>query len=77
MKMYCIADTSEVEVGFKLAGCDGICLEDITAIENKIDEILESGKFGVLVVTKKVYEKSKEKIDFIRLNKKLPLVAII
>ena len=77
MKMYCIADTSEFEVGFKLAGCDGICLNDPKSIEKKIDEITENKDIGVLVLSKKVYEMSKQKIDFIRLNKKLPLVAII
>lgn len=77
MRIYCISDTPEVEVGLKLAGCDGICLAESSEIENKIDEIIKNKDLGVLVITKKIYEKSKEKVDFIRSNKNLPLIAII
>ena len=77
MRIYCISDTPEVEVGLKLAGCDGTCLEESNEIENKIDEIAQNQDFGVFVITKKIYEKSKEKVDFIKSNKSLPLIAII
>ena len=77
MRIYCIADTPEVEVGLKLAGCDGITLENSNEIDNKIDEVIENKEFGVLVITKNVYEKCKDKVDYIRLNKNLPLIAII
>ena len=35
MRIFCISDTQEVEVGLKLAGCDGISLEKSEDIENK------------------------------------------
>ena len=77
MKMYCIADKSEIEVGLKLAGCDGISLVDKEDIDKKIDEVVKNTEIGVLIVTNYVYQLAKEKIDYIRLNKKLPLVTII
>ena len=77
MKMYCIADKAEIEVGLKLAGCDGITAVDKQNIDQKIDEIVRNSDIGVLVITNKVYELAKEKIDYIRLNRKLPLVTII
>ena len=77
MKIYCIVDNLETEVGVKLAGGDGIILNDEAEIINKIDEVVENSSIGVLVVTKNIYDLAREKIDGIRLNKKLPLIAII
>ena len=77
MKMYCIADKSEIEIGLKLAGWYGISLADEEDIDKKIDEVVKNTEIGVLIVTNYVYQLAKEKIDYIRLNKKLPLVTII
>lgn len=77
MKIYCIADNQETEMGFKLVGCDGITLNDNAQIVNKLEEIVNNKDYGVLIITSKIYSQSKEKIDSIRQNKKLPLIAII
>ena len=77
MKIFCIADTAEVEIGLKLAGCDGVYVVDKQEVDKKIDEVLENKEIGVLILTKKIYELSKERIDYIRLNKRFPLVTII
>lgn len=77
MKIYCITDNKEMEVGLKLAGCEGITLEDEEEISKKIDEIVENKEYEILVLTKNIYNLQKEKVDNIRLNKKLPLVSVI
>lgn len=77
MKIYCITDTNELEVGLKLAGCDGITLQENDNIEEKINEIIKNKEIGIVVISKKIYEKAKEEIDDVRLNKKLPLITII
>lgn len=77
MKVYCITDNVDTEVGLKLAGCEGITLQNEDEINNKIDEVSTNLEIGVLVITKKIYEQSKDKVDYIRLNKRLPLVTII
>ena len=65
------------EIGLKLAGCDGITVQENDDVEEKIDEIVNNKEIGILVISKKIYEKSKEKINDIRLNKKIPLITII
>ena len=77
MRIYCIADNQETEVGLKLAGCDGVTLNDETQILNKIDEVIEDESVGVLLITNNIYNLAKKQIDGIRLNKKIPLIAII
>ena len=46
-------------------------------IEEKIDEVVRTSEIGILVISKEIYNKAKEKIDDIRINKKLPLITII
>ena len=77
MKIFCIADNMDFEIGMKLAGADGITLEKPSDISAKIDEILANKEIGILAVTEGIYHIAKDKIDYIRLNKKLPLITII
>ena len=77
MKIYCITENNDLYIGLKLAGCDGITVKENDDIEEKIDEIIQNKEIGILVVGKPIYEEYSEKIDYIRLNKKTPLITII
>ena len=77
MKIFCITDDQELEVGLKLAGCDAITLKETNEIEKKIDELIKNANIGVLVFNQGVYNKLKDKIDKIRVKNKLPLIAVI
>ena len=77
MKIYCITENNDLEIGLKLAGCEGITLQENDNVEEKIDEVVKTNEIGILVVSKEIYNKAKEKIDGIITNKKLPLVTII
>ena len=77
MKIYCITDNQELEVGLKLSGCEAITLKEKIEIEKKINEITKDANIGVLVISKSIYTELKEKIDKIRISQKLPLITII
>jgi len=77
MKIYCITDNQELEVGLKLAGCEAITLKEKIEIEKKINEITKNENIGILVISKSIYTELKEKIDKIRISHKLPLITII
>lgn len=77
MKIYCITDNQELEVGLKLAGCEAITLKEKTEIEKRINEITKNENIGILVISKSIYTELKEKIDKIRISHKLPLITII
>ena len=57
--------------------CEGITLGENDDIEKEIDNVIKNKEIGILVVSKNIYQKSKEKLDDIRLNKKTPLITII
>lgn len=77
MKIYCITDNQELEVGLKLAGCEAITLKEKIEIEKRINEITKNENIGILVISKSIYTELKEKIDKIRISHKLPLITII
>lgn len=77
MKIYCITENNDLEVGLKLAGCDGITLQEEDNIEEKIDEVVKNKEIGILVISKNIYNQARERVDEIRVNKKLPLITII
>ena len=77
MKIYCITDNQELEVGLKLAGCEAITLKEKIEIEKKINEITKDANIGILVISKGIYAELKEKIDKIRMTNKLPLITVI
>ena len=77
MKIYCITENNDLEVGLKLAGCDGITLQEEDNIEEKIDEVVKNKEIGILVISKNIYNQAREKVDEIRVNKKLPRITII
>ena len=77
MKIFCITDDQELEVGLKLAGCEVITLKENSEIERKIDEVIKNANIGILVLNKNIYTRLKERIDKIRITTKLPLITII
>lgn len=77
MKIFCITDDQELEVGLKLAGCEAITLKENSEIEKKIDEVLKNANIGILVLNKSIYTRLKERIDKIRITTKLPLITVI
>ena len=77
MRIFAISDNADFEVGMKLAGEDSISLNNEEEINKKIDEILQVKDIGILVVSEKIYDMAKDRIDDIRLNKRLPLITII
>lgn len=77
MKIYCITENSDLEVGLKLAGCEGITIQQDDNIEEKIEKVLQNKNIGILVISKGIYEKAQDMINNIKLNKKFPLITII
>ncbi len=77
MKMFCISDDLDIAVGLKLTGIKSIILNEKSKIDEKIDEIVKDDSIGILIITNNIYQISNEKIDYIKNNRKLPLIVQI
>ena len=77
MKIYCISDSLETALGFKLCGVESSVLNEKDKIDKTIEDIIENPEIGVLVVTQNIYDISKEKLDNIKLYKRIPLIVKI
>lgn len=77
MKIFCISDDQDIEVGMKLSGIEGITLKKQKEIENKIEEISNRKDIGILVITQNIYKNVKDKIEDVQKNKNLPLIVKI
>ena len=77
MKMYCISHDIDTAVGLKLTGIETVVAQEKTKSDSEIDKILQDETIGILVYTDKIYEFSKEKLDFIKQNRKTPLLVQI
>lgn len=77
MKMYCITSDIDTKVGLRLTGIDGIVTKEKQESDEKIEEVLKNEDIGILIVTNKIYEMSKQKLDYVCENRKMPLLVII
>lgn len=77
MKIYSILDEIDSAVGLKLAGISSIVLNEKEKVDDYIDEILKKEDAGILVVSKRVYTQSKQKLDEIKEKRKTPLIVVI
>ncbi len=77
MKIYCISDSLETAIGMKLAGVESVVLNSKDEIDKKIDEVSNNQDIGILVISKEIYQMSKEKLDNIIKFKRTPLVIQI
>lgn len=76
MKIYCLTQNQELEIGLKLAGCEALCVDNKN-VKQKFDEILKKEDLGILLLSKELYGETKEKIEEIRAKQKIPLITII
>ena len=77
MEVICISDNLEIAIGLRFSGINTIVINNREEINNYLETIIKENKIGIVVVTKKIYELCKEKIEQIRNNSKLPLIVNI
>ena len=77
MKLYCISDDVDTAVGLKLTGIKSVILKNKEEIELEIEKVVKDKEIGILIVTEKIYNLAKEKLDYIKNNKNLPLIVKI
>lgn len=77
MRVWLISDNHDTLVGMRLAGIEGILVNDTEEILEAIDTAVSMSDVGILVVTEKISAKIPDVIQRLRENGDLPLVIEI
>ena len=77
MKVCLITNNLDVQTGFRFVGVDCIVISEQNPFEQALNNAIKDTNIGIVLVTERDAEKNLDLINDIRLNKKMPLVAII
>ncbi len=77
MRVWLISDNHDTLVGMRLAGIEGILVNETEEILEAIDAAVSMSDVGILVVTEKISAKIPDVIQRLRENGDLPLVIEI
>ena len=77
MRGWLISDNHDTLVGMRLAGIEGILVNETEEILEAIDTAVSMSDVGILVVTEKISAKIPDVIQRLRENGDLPLVIEI
>lgn len=76
MKSFLISDNRDTYLALKLAGIDGIYIENKDEILNNYQKAL-SGGYGIILLTEKIYQEIKEEVIKVKTTQKIPLITVI
>ncbi|MBP3503356.1 MAG: V-type ATP synthase subunit F [Clostridia bacterium] len=65
------------QCGLKLAGIKSVIIKNENDVDLEIEKVVKNKEIGILIVTEKIYEMGKEKLNYIKNNKNLPLIVKI
>ncbi len=77
MKMYLVSDNKDTLVGMRLAGIKGTVVESGREAEKLLDSLLKNKEIGIILVTEKLAESLRDKIDEMKQRLPYPLIVEI
>lgn len=77
MKSFIISDNIDTLVGLQIAGINGIVLHKREEILKAIDDVMKDTEVGIILITELAGELVQDKINEIKLLKKMPLIIEI
>lgn len=77
MKIYCISDNIDTNIGLRLVGVDGVVVHERKEVLEAIEEVKDDPQLGILLITRKLEKLVPEVIDELKLTAGLPLVLVI
>lgn len=75
MKTYLISDNRDTMIGMRLAGIRGTVVDDEIEASELLDEILKDKEIGIVVITEKLAEKMRDKVNYVKQKLEIPLIV--
>lgn len=77
MKFFLITDDVDTSVGLRLAGVESKFLSDPAQGQQAFDDVLREDDVGILMVSRRVAEAYRDRIEEIRRSRSLPLIMTL
>ena len=77
MKMYLISDNIDTWTGMRLAGVEGAVVHEREELKRELDKVLADKDIGIILLTEKFGREFPERIDNVKLERRLPLIVEI
>lgn len=77
MKMYLISDNRDTLVGMRLAGIKGVIVGDKREAEKIFDEIMNNKEIGILLLTERVANDIRSRVNHVKQKSSIPLIVEI
>ena len=77
MKYFVITDSTDTQVGLRLAGVEGVVVREPSQVRDAIQAAAADKEIGVLLITEKLAAMCQDLIDPMKLTAQRPLVVEI
>lgn len=77
MRMYVISDNIDTYTGMKLAGVNGVVVHTRSDFIEQLDKVLADKTIGIVLITEKLCNESRDTINKLKLTLKTPLIVEI
>ncbi|QCX33035.1 ATP synthase subunit F [Caloramator sp. E03] len=77
MNIYLISDNRDTLVGMRLAGIKGTIVNEKKEAEKLLDNLIKDKNILIIIITEKLAEKMRDKINNIKQKMKSPLIVEI
>lgn len=77
MKIFCISDNIDTNIGLRLVGVDGVVVHGKEEVIEVINTVRNNRDIGILLITRKLAKLVPDIIDDLKLSANLPLIIEI
>ena len=77
MKMFLISDNVDTYTGMRLAGVDGVVVDERKELREQLEKVLQDKSIGIVLLTEKFGREFPDILDEFRLERKIPLLIEI
>ncbi|KAA9302049.1 MULTISPECIES: V-type ATP synthase subunit F [Aerococcus] len=75
MKQFVISDNLDSLTGMRLAGIDGVLVQEAEAFRPNFDAVIKNKDYGIVMISPALIEANQAAIDEVRFNQATPLIV--
>lgn len=77
MKFFLISDNSDTQMGMRIAGVEGVVAHSRQHVLEELGKAADDEEIAVVLMTEKLAELCRDKVNDFKLNRRKPLVVTI